>query len=344
MQAELFETRPQACPKNLPSSVRVANRSFRVSPVFHAYWSFAAERHQIFRRRLEGSWPATNDPILLKYKFTNAFRVLDRTSQYLIGEVIQKGEQAPVEVFYRILLFKLFNKIETWELLRRHLGQMRFADHRFEAIDSVLSEALSRKQRIYSAAYIMPSGGANGDAKKHRSHLRLLEMMIREEVPNKLQDTSSMEEGFRILLAYPMIGNFLAYQFVTDLNYSDLTNYSEAEFVIPGPGALDGLKKCFPDMVPSDAPMLIRFMCDQQEKLQEELGIHPVSLCGRQLQLIDCQNIFCETDKYSRVAYPSIEGISGRTRIKQSFRMTGPLLPPVFPTKWRLDVAKIQDR
>jgi hypothetical protein len=291
----------------------------------------------IFQRRLREMWPATADPILAKFKFTNVYRVLDRTSQYLVGEVIQKGDQNPSELFFRILLFKLFNKIETWKLLLRHLGEIRFSEYRFELIDHVLMEALSRKQRIYSAAYIMPSGGPNGESKKHRSHLKLLETMMRERVPQKLQATRTMAEGFAVLRSYPMIGDFLAYQFVTDLNYSDLTNYSEREFVVAGPGAMDGLKKCFPNMSKSDAPTLIRFMFDNQEELQRELGLGPVSLCGRPLQLIDCQNLFCETDKYARVAYPDIVGISGRTRIKQSFRATGRLLAPVFPEKWNLD-------
>jgi len=342
MQAELFKTRPQEVSSKKLTAIRVAGKAVRVTPVFQAYWNFASERHQIFRRRLQGAWPVTNDPILLKYKFTNAYRVLDRTSQYLIGQVIQKGDQASVEVFYRVLLFKLFNKIETWELLQRHLGQISYTNHRFELIDHVLTDALSRQQRIYSAAYIMPSGGACGDTKKHRSHLRLLETMIQDGVPGRLQKTNTMEEGFRILLSYPMIGNFLAYQFITDFNYSGLTNYSEREFVMPGPGAIDGLKKCFPDMATSDAPALIRHMCDHQHTLQAELGLRPVSLCGRPLQLIDCQNLFCETDKYSRVAFPSIEGVSGRTRIKQSFRATGPLLPLVFPDKWGLRVENLQ--
>ena len=323
--------------------ITIAGKSFETTPVFHAYWRFAAERHAIFRRRLSGLWPLTTDPILAKYKFTNAYRVLDRTSQYLVGEVIQKGDQSSSELFFRILLFKLFNKIHTWELLRQHLGEIRFSECRFELIDHVFMEALSRKQRIYSAAYIMPSGGPNGESKKHRSHLRLLETMMSKSVPQMLQEAQTMAEGFAILRSYPMIGDFLAYQFVTDLNYSNLTNYSEREFVVAGPGAMDGLKKCFPGMTASDAPALIRFMCDNQEEIQRDLGLEPVSLCGRPLQLIDCQSLFCETDKYARVAYPHIEGISGRTRIKQSFRASGPLLAPVFPSKWNLNTNLIQD-
>jgi hypothetical protein len=342
MQPEFFQTRVAGKPLAKMTSINIAGKSFEITPVFHAYWHFASERHAIFRRRLKDVWPATADPIMARFKFTNAYRVLDRTSQYLVGEVIRKGDQSPRELFFRILLFKLFNKIETWELLVQHLGEIRYSEYRFALFDRILLEALSRKQRIYSAAYIMPSGGPNGESRKHRSHLMLLESMISDDVPHKLQGVETMAEGFAILRAYPMIGNFLAYQFVTDLNYSNLTNFSEREFVVAGPGAMDGLKKSFPSMSTSDAPTLIRFMCDGQDMLQQELGLEPVNLCGRPLQLIDCQNLFCETDKYARVAFPDIAGLSGRTRIKQSYRASGPLLTPVFPLKWNLNSRSIQ--
>ena len=57
-----------------------------------------------------------------------------------------------------------------------------------------------------------------------------------------------MRDAFGMLRSYPTIGDFLAYQFVTDLNYSEVTDFSEMEFVVPGPGALDGIHKCFADL------------------------------------------------------------------------------------------------
>jgi hypothetical protein len=147
----------------------------------------------------------------------------------------------------------------------------------------------------------------------------------------------SMREGFHLLRSFPMIGDFLAYQFITDINYSTLTDFSEMEFVVAGPGALDGLKKCFPDMVPSEAASLITLIFEEQEKFQSDFGLTPVRLFGRPLQLIDCQNLFCETDKYTRVSHPEITGFSGRTRIKQAFRPTGAITAPVFPSKWGID-------
>lgn len=335
MQTELFKTLSLRENERARYAL-IGGKTRRITAVFDAYWRFAAERQAVYFRRLNGTFPATADPVLGKFKFTNAYRILDRTTQYLVRNVITEGEQSLPELFFRILLFKLFNKIETSELLVTHFGDLRFADYNFERYDRVLTDALQSGRRIYSAAYIMPSGGPNGESKKHRSHLKLLEKMMRDNVPQKLGDLTSMRDGFELLRSYPMIGNFLAYQFITDLNYSALTNFSEMEFVVPGPGSLDGLKKCFPDMTPSEATPLIRAVCENQSEFQHQLGLDPIHLWGRPLQLIDCQNLFCETDKYARVAHPEILGFSGRTRIKQTFRMTGPISQPVFPEKWRL--------
>jgi hypothetical protein len=61
-------------------------------------------------------------------------------------------------------------------------------------------------------------------------------------------------------------------------------------------------------------------------------------LRGRPLQLIDCQNLFCEVDKYARVAHPDIAGHSGRTRIKQRFAPVADRVPAWFPPRWGINV------
>ena len=82
----------------------------------------------------------------------------------------------------------------------------------------------------------------------------------------------TMQEGFEKLRAYPTIGDFLAYQFITDINYSEITDFSEMDFVVPGPGARDGLRKCFADPGGLNEPELIRLMADLQEQEFERLG------------------------------------------------------------------------
>ena len=163
---------------------------------------------------------------------------------------------------------------------------------------------------------------------------------MEDRLAERLAQTRTMQEGFEKLRAYPTIGDFLAYQFITDINYSEITDFSEMDFVVPGPGARDGLRKCFIDPGGLNEPELIRLMSDVQEREFERLGLNFQSLWGRRLQLIDCQNLFCEVDKYARVAHPQVVGRTGRTRIKQKFR---PNLTPIqlfYPPKWKLN-AKI---
>ena len=152
--------------------------------VFDTYWRFAAERQAIFYRRLKefpGSWTA--DPILRNYRFTNAYRAVDRVSQYLIREV-QYGDgrsQDPDEIFFRTLLFKIFNRIETWEALERAIGPVVWSGVELRKIANVLDCMSSRGMQIYSSAYIMPPPSF-GYIRKHTNHLALLSQMMGERL------------------------------------------------------------------------------------------------------------------------------------------------------------------
>lgn len=313
----------------------------KTTAVYDSYWRFAAERQRVFYRRVLGTpWPWTDNPVMAVYKFTNAYRASDRVSQYLIRKVIYRDDlpNSVDEVVFRILLFKLFNKIETWERLEQALGPISFADYRFDRYDKVLTEAMAEGHRVYSAAYIMPPGSsAFGCKAKHQNHLKLLEMMMAQALPEKLASARSMQKGFELLREYPTIGDFLAYQFVTDVNYSEVTDFSEMDFVIPGPGARDGLRKCFADTGGLSDAELIRLMADRQEQECTRLGLEFPSLWGRPLQLIDCQNLFCEVDKYARVAHPEAAGLTGRTRIKQKFAAKAQPIEFWYPPKWGIN-------
>ena len=106
---------------------------------------------------------------------------------------------------------------------------------------------------------------------------------------------------------------------------------------MPGPGARDGLRKCFVDPGGLNEPELIRLMADLQEQEFERLNLNFESLWGRRLQLIDCQNLFCEVDKYARVMHPHVVGCTGRTRIKQKLAPTLKPIAPFNPPKWNLN-------
>lgn len=94
--------------------------------IYDLYWYFAYERQNIFIKKKEGKLaPWTEDSILQQYKFCNSYRGNDRVSQYLLRNVIYQSKQYRREdIIFRILLFKLFNKESTWELLEENIGEI----------------------------------------------------------------------------------------------------------------------------------------------------------------------------------------------------------------------------
>lgn len=130
-------------------------------------------------------------------------------------------------------------------------------------------------------------------------------------------------------------GDFMSYQISIDLNYSDLIDFSENEFTKAGPGALRGISKVFEnlgDYTPAD---VIRWMVDRQEDAFESLDLPFNGLWGRRLHAIDCQGLFCETDKYCREAAPELT--SARKRIKARFSITPDPIELFFPPKWGIN-------
>jgi hypothetical protein len=307
--------------------------------VFDTYWKFAAARQAIYLKRVHGdAQPWTNDPVLSLYKFTNAYRATDRVSQFLIRRVIYGGSFDIRDTIFRILLFKFFNKVETWLLLEAAVGEITAAQFSFAESEDALEKARIAGRSIYSAAYIMPSGPASvRQPRKHCMHLQLLAQVMNSGSVNRLAEASSMAELYELLRQLPSIGPFLAYQFAIDLNYSDHFAFSEMEFVVPGPGARDGLRKCFSSFGDYSETDVIRWVTDRQVREFSTRDLDFSSLWGRPLQLIDCQNLFCEVDKYARVVHPDVSGHSGRTRIKQKFSMLGDLPRPWFPPKWQIN-------
>ena len=192
----------------------------------------------------------------------------------------------------------------------------------------------------------MPSGRSYfGFERKHSNHLKLIELILDRETDERLTEAKTMQRAFEILKEFPGFGDFLAYQLLIDINYSPLLDFSESEFVVPGPGAKGGISKCFEHTGGLNNVEIIKLVTDRQEKEFERLGLSFKSLWGRPLQLIDCQNLFCEVDKYARVKHPDIKGNSDRVKIKQMFKPNNSSIEFWFPPKWNINdkITQFQD-
>lgn len=309
--------------------------------VFRYYFYFVQERMNIFWRKCDTSSKLlTTDPILQDNKFTNVYRACDRVSQYLIKNVIYEPQKELNEkdILLRILVFKIFNKIETWEYLEKNLGVISVSNFKLKEINALLSKRILDTP-IFSNAYMMTGTHSkyNHLQYKHEKWLQMVKTELLDAgVFDKIIKAKSMAEVYNTLRSISFIGDFLAYQYTIDMNYSPVLDFSEDSFVKAGIGAIRGIKKCFEPLGKNTLEDAIKYTKQNFEDLQNRYGFTEFkNLFGRQPTLIDIQNCFCETDKYLRAKMPEL--MIDNKRIKQKYKPTKKSIELFFPPKWGLN-------
>ena len=112
-----------------------------------------------------------------------------------------------------------------------------------------------------------------GYRSKHANHLAMLKEMLENHIPDRIVESKNLAEIYDLLKGYSTIASFLAFQYTIDLNYSNLVNFSEMSFVVPGPGAQDGIAKCFCDLGGLSETDVIKWVTERQEEEFERRGI-----------------------------------------------------------------------
>lgn len=314
--------------------------------ILYYYFYFMQERMSIFWNKCKNDVQnLTEDPIFKEYKFTNVYRACDRVSQYLINHVIYKDidKFKPEDVLLRILVFKIFNKIETWDYIEKNYGDI-YVDH-FDIEE--ICKLLSIRQQytpIFSNAYMMTGSHRRYDylPNKHAKWLQMVkDEFLGEGVVYRVLKAKTMEDVFNLMEQCSFVGGFLAYQYTIDFNYSPYVNFDEDSFVKAGIGAKRGIMKCF-QSIGDDFENAIRYTHEHLDDFQKEFGLNGFKpLPGRNPHLIDIQNCFCETDKYLRAKMPEL--LIGNVRIKQRYKETMQPIVYAFPPKWNINI-NIQSR
>lgn len=319
--------------------MKQSNKIIPNDQVLSYYFYFMQERMNIFWRKCEGKEVLTQDPIFCKYKFTNVYRACDRVSQYLIRNIIYKDTElyTPEDMILRVLVFKIFNKIETWEYLYKEYGDITMNHFDVDKISYLLS--LRRNNfPIFNNAYMMTGSDSKYNYLKFK-HEKWLSMVkkefIGERVINKILEAKTLEEVFNLLKGCTFIGSFLAYQYAIDFNYTPYINFNENSFVKAGIGAIRGIKKCFVNYGRNyeDAIFYVQQHLDELRKRYGYNNFKP--LPGHEPTLIDLQNCFCETDKFLRVKLPELQ--VDNLKIKQYYKPTSGRIKYQFPDKWGIN-------
>lgn len=308
--------------------------------IFQYYFYFIQERMNIFWNKCNNTYPWTADQILKVHKFTNVYRAMDRVSQYLIRNIIySENSFSDEDLLLRIIVFKVFNKPATWEYIEDRVGEITVKNFDLNRINAALLE-LKQIRPIFNNAYMMTGTHSlyNHLTFKHEKWLEMIKNeLIGKSVFTKIKNSNSLFEVYRLLRSCSFIGDFLAYQYAVDMNYSSVIDFSENSFVKAGIGAIRGIKKCFKPLSRKYSyEDTIKFTQDNFDKYQNKFGYTDFKpLFGRMPTLIDLQNCFCEVDKYLRVKVPELQ-VDNR-RIKQKYKQSPNSLDLFFPPKWNIN-------
>lgn len=313
------------------------------------YW--CCERMNIFWKKYNGEQsPWTDDDILQNFKFTNVYRVLDRSSQYLLRNVIYNGKQyEPEDIFFRVLLYKMFNLPTTWDILVKEFGDITY-NIGWGDISKFLDDRLAQGDTLYSNAYILtgyfyqlPQYAYLNGLSKHRGYFEIFKNEIFENGHiYDFLDADSFKTLFGLFKSLAPFGDFMAQQLCIDMNYSSLYNFTENDFVVLGPGSRKGISFAFDGGVVNNGEAVIRWVqehftelmnkfCSESGMVWNPLPWEPVPT------LTNIQNCFCELSKYAKgMGVKFSNKVNGR--IKNVYTAATADIQYMFPLKWGVEM------
>ncbi|KAN0062862.1 hypothetical protein ACQY0O_004683 [Thecaphora frezii] len=269
------------------------------------YWCH--ERHRIHLRRRQGlpqsQW--TDDPVFKLHKFANVFRVLDRGTQFVLNDVIAKGDQSLEECCFRVILFRSFARVSTYQLIAEALGgPPSYATFTPERYENILLPHVGAGKPIYGSSYFIPAPREFKYEYPFQSTLRLISLMMRTELPKKLAELKHMRDAHSVVCVYPAIGAFLGMQLLLDLNLTPHIDVSEDEYAACGPGSRSCLVSMFGNFVQGFELQAMQWIYREQHTHWRRLGINdPPKLCDARpagINMVDVEHALCEVHKYMR--------------------------------------------
>jgi hypothetical protein len=254
------------------------------------FWYWINERHSIYMRRANGDpKPWSQDPIFQKFKFVNVFRRLDRTTEWLCDNFINAHLDAPAALLaFNICWYRMFCRWETGA----QLGWQTTWDRNW--VFDRLSEMTTP---VFTGAYIIHS--ETGESKL-TSIIDVCDelYLLRSDLSEEIERTQSLESVWKLLQTIRHVGQFMAYQMVLDMLYTNrllAQAVDKATWTCTGPGALRGLRRLDPATQPRET---LDRMIDLTKRSAANL---PSGF--PELSVHDIEFALCELDKYCRVKF-----------------------------------------
>jgi len=263
------------------------------------YW--INERHKIYTKRFLNKKPKpwTEDKILQQYKFTNVYRQLDKGT-IALDSMLGKWFNNPtplkdmdlddaIDIAFNIIWYRMFNWYE-------HAKTIGFVSHKKHAHVLETLTALKREnKRIYTGAYMISAAGRLNSlmGKVYATFIAAEEVAeMGEKFISFVYYNQTLEAIWEYLKELPMVGEFVAYEIVSDFRHTPLLSGASDKLTWAniGPGAVRGLKRLS--------------LAVAQSSMQHLLSISPEYLephVNIPFEMREIEHSLCEFDKYMRI-------------------------------------------
>lgn len=275
-------------------------------------YNYIIDRQEIYTKRESNQKPPWSESeIFQKYSFTNVRRELDSTTKWVINNICNNPKLSYADRFYRTILFRIYNKIDTAKSINLNMDSISFwTDSNFSrAVEKIEGHAYGLDYSVVSIISNMKEKYPDNNYKINPMfHIKQLFIQNEFKIPYKVEDNA--EETIKWLKNnIPGVGDFIAYQIFIDLTYIDEFPISENEFTICGPGCKRGLNYLFDDKDGMSYTECIFWLRDNQNKIFKDINssfsfqelFKNLSEYNRDWNVMSIENCMCELQKYINI-------------------------------------------
>jgi hypothetical protein len=297
-----------------------------------AFFRYARARHECYLMKQSDPEWATKDPILYKYRFTNVFRELDKTTAWFRKHVRDPmNSEKSLDIMLATVVFRLLNRIEV--------GEAMFCDDDllggFAAFDAFRETGDTRplvraiksrcgKGPYVTGGYIISSppgyskldgmmrvikGFYKGSREWDNAGAGVLSTMGwdgEESVTVMLTagpGEYTLESTWLWLRKFDYFGNFHSYEIVTDLRHTYLLDQAPdiMTWANPGPGCRRGANRVMGRDKSDKSADRAQLIQEMQEILAHAKNKDLWPREWGKWEMRDVEHTLCEFDKYERV-------------------------------------------
>jgi hypothetical protein len=229
--------------------------------------------------------PWTNDEILRDYKFTNVYRELDRSSQFIINNILIEHNQSVESVVFRTLLYRFFNLPDSFEK-----GEISLQSYENFDSESLWEEVKQYRRKFgnpWHTAYMANVVGIsktpdNWDDKVDGKFKDFAyAVLVGESLHSLIKvilNSKSIKELIKNTEKIKGVSSFMSHEFYLDLimigKYwkQKIFEYNENDYTNVGPGASLGIRLIFPSLQPKEQIQAITWLRDLSEEYLSKYG------------------------------------------------------------------------